>query len=614
MFALTVFQPVLAVKALTEASIRAHLKVMEEGSLSDSEKQTLTLDSYMQFATANGLQRLQSSIAAAQAELHFTLGNLRQAETAIEQHIDYAQSNKQSKVLFSFYYLQSKIAGRRSNHVKALQIADKMLLIAELLKNDSKVADSYILFGQLLTRINRLEDALSYLQKALILYEIEGDGLGVSVTNSSIASLYVSLNEQVKAIEYYEQALVYLRTTGERFNESIVLFNIGLAHRVLEDNVKAKQLFEQSMQISVDLKDDLGIAYTKTQLAKIESDEGEKNKAILHLKQALPIFERSNEQRMIFITSLALATNYSDIGQHSLAEDIHQTLLEFAKSLNNLDFEIMYYRSLGEINANTGDYKKAYNATKPYVELLQKQHKAEKDKSITEMRVKFDTEKKEKENKLLLQENQLKQLKLDEEERLNVVSYLFMAIIGVVVIVISALLFKQIQLRKMYRHMAMRDELTGAFNRRAIMAFAKNRVDESRAMQSRLTIALLDLDWFKKFNDQYGHDIGDEVLKAFAKAALSAIRSNDRVGRFGGEEWLYVLPDTENNSIPVIFARIKSQLSNVKIEGLPSSHKITFSMGVASLSKRHKKLEDLIKEADEKLYLAKENGRDQYVI
>lgn len=610
---LVCLQPVSAEQVLTEQAIRLHLASMEDGNITDAEKQEILLDTYMQFAQLTQNKSLQALVASDQAGVKFSLGKLNEAEEIIEQYFSYAREFHETEVLISFYYLQSKIAGRRSERQLALDIADQMLDLAIASKNESKIADAYILIGQLLTSANRLEEALDYLQKASLIFDKLNDQLGISVTNSSIASLYTSLNEPNKAIEYYQRALVYLKQSGERFNESIVLFNIGLAHLNLEGYSEAKNNFEQAMALSIELKDDLGIAYAKTRLAKIENIEGNKEIAIKHLTEALPIFEQSKDTRMVYVTSISLATTYSEIGDYQSAIEWHRPLLEMAKKLENRDFEVMYYRSLSEIKANSGFFKEAYEATKPYIKVLQEQHDNEKNKSLTEVRVKFDTEQKEKENLLLIKDNELKQLKLNEEERKNTINYLFIMIIAVVAIVISVLLYKQIQLRKMYRNMAMRDELTGAYNRRAILAFADARLQEATASDSHFTVALLDLDWFKQFNDQYGHNIGDEVLKVFAQAAQSAIRTNDRLGRFGGEEWLYVLPDTSKFNIEIIFNRVNEQLAKVHIIGLPKEHKITFSMGVASLSGKNRKLNELIKEADQKLYQAKEAGRNRYI-
>ncbi len=97
---------------------------------------------------------------------------------------------------------------------------------------------------------------------------------------------------------------------------------------------------------------------------------------------------------------------------------------------------------------------------------------------------------------------------------------------------------------KRIEELAELDELTGASNRRCIMRMLEEEIVRAHRTRSPCSIALIDLDWFKRINDAYGHPTGDEVLRTFAITIFANIRSIDRFGRYGGEEFLLVLPDT----------------------------------------------------------------------
>lgn len=157
--------------------------------------------------------------------------------------------------------------------------------------------------------------------------------------------------------------------------------------------------------------------------------------------------------------------------------------------------------------------------------------------------------------------------------------------------------------------LAKTDVLTGLMNRRAILEFVEEQIAEALRYKRPFTVMLVDLDRFKRVNDQYGHAAGDEVLQKVAAALSHTVRSTDHVGRFGGEEFLMVLPETTKSHAASIIERVQD-----RIRQLTFSHeelKVTFSGGVAQYTAGT--AEDLLREADENLYAAKASGRDRVV-
>ena len=170
------------------------------------------------------------------------------------------------------------------------------------------------------------------------------------------------------------------------------------------------------------------------------------------------------------------------------------------------------------------------------------------------------------------------------------------------------LIYKQVLQRKKYYNIALTDYLTSSLNRRGIMQKAAQKLKQSNA-----TIAIVDLDLFKHINDTYGHDVGDSVLKAFARAAQNTLAGDDQFGRYGGEEWLFVLNTVDKQSVKTTFDSIANTLIDIcsEIEGLNNTETITFSAGAAISSSSNRSLEKLIIHADELLYKAKQSGRNQ---
>lgn len=159
--------------------------------------------------------------------------------------------------------------------------------------------------------------------------------------------------------------------------------------------------------------------------------------------------------------------------------------------------------------------------------------------------------------------------------------------------------------------MARTDYLTGLFNRSYFQKRFKEFFDSIELNNEELTVLLADLDYFKKVNDDYGHDIGDKVLKMFGSVIKKKCRKNDLAARFGGEEFILLLPKTSEQEAQQLAKRFREEIINYNI--LPGSDYITFSAGIA-MNKKSDSQEDLLKRVDNALYEAKKKGRDCWVI
>jgi two-component system cell cycle response regulator len=154
-------------------------------------------------------------------------------------------------------------------------------------------------------------------------------------------------------------------------------------------------------------------------------------------------------------------------------------------------------------------------------------------------------------------------------------------------------------LTKLHNHRYFQDELARAF-------------EESQRYQRPLSLAMIDIDFFKKVNDTYGHAVGDDVLKAVSKRYADSVRSTDLVARYGGEEFAVMMPETELDDAIAFAEKIRALIQDTPIETQAGPIQATVSLGVSSVpfTKIHSSKE-LIVAADKALYRAKRNGRNQ---
>ena len=154
------------------------------------------------------------------------------------------------------------------------------------------------------------------------------------------------------------------------------------------------------------------------------------------------------------------------------------------------------------------------------------------------------------------------------------------------------------------------DQLTGVFSRRALVAAMKDAAQQADSRGEPLSLCVIDLDHFKRFNDQLGHLHGDEMLRSFANVAASGLRESDVLGRYGGEEFVQVLPRTPAAGAYGEARRLSARVRLLQFEGIDRVGPITVSIGVA----QHRPGEDIFQtfaRADQALLSAKQNGRDR---
>jgi diguanylate cyclase len=163
------------------------------------------------------------------------------------------------------------------------------------------------------------------------------------------------------------------------------------------------------------------------------------------------------------------------------------------------------------------------------------------------------------------------------------------------------------------KRQATTDPLTGLFNRRQYeMLFDRER-ERARRLGTKLSLCVLDLDHFKQVNDKYGHDLGDQVLKHIAALFTQRLRQSDIVGRFGGEEFIMLLPDTDLTQAEVVVNRMREHLLQSPLVTPEVTILLSATFGVTEVGAADKSIEDVIRRADKALYDGKQAGRNRVI-
>lgn len=166
---------------------------------------------------------------------------------------------------------------------------------------------------------------------------------------------------------------------------------------------------------------------------------------------------------------------------------------------------------------------------------------------------------------------------------------------------------------KQLKEMAFRDGLTGLYNHRYFKDLMAQELNRSERYKKSLSFIILDLDHFKKINDEFGHPVGDIVLKKVSKAIQNSIRACDIAARYGGEEFIVVLPETQLEEAMIVAERLRKTVEGLPITANNRSINVTISVGLTSYiaAQGKKEMSDIISEADNALYHAKNTGRNK---
>ena len=494
-------------------------------------------------------------------------------------------------------------------YLDAQPVFDEAIIVAEnagLIRGATGVMVSKaFVFGLL----GRDTDSLDLLFKAHQRYVELGDDQSARSTMSAIGNAFThdraSREDLLKALSYHQQSITPDAERNSRHELSTIYFNMGVVYQRLKDLPKAKLYVQKSMALSRALNDTVGVAFCNYRLGVLAGESGRWDEALKYQDEALPELIKAGDATMIFNTQLARANAFAHLDRRRDSLDALAKADAIRSRIDSTWMEVTYLGGAAGVYARLGDFDKAFRNQVLLRGAEQRSVTEGREKDAAEVQTRFEVKQKEAENALLRARER-------ESEARRVALLLAVVLLLFVLGGLGLFLFRQSQQNRRFANLAMRDDLTGLPNRRSILEFARNQLRTSRMENIRMCLALIDIDHFKAINDECGHAVGDAVLSAFAEICSHQLRSIDRLGRYGGEEFLLITPGSDLTQMPQVFTRLRNAIQHIDIPGLPSGRALTFSMGAVEVTGPADDLDRLIKRADDALYRAKQGGRDRY--
>ncbi|WP_278382218.1 tetratricopeptide repeat-containing diguanylate cyclase [Pseudoalteromonas distincta] len=555
-------------------------------------------------------EKLHLEAAALYAELLFR----QEKYAALNTHLSYYLKNKelpnQKSVYLLFLESQLKSLARDANPAPAHTLATKL---EESLQQHSSKEKIIILraLAYYYTDTDALKKTLNVALEGLELALKDDDSASQGYFFRKIADAYNYLNEKDKAVYYAKKAVEAYEQTQDGLFTAKAYWSLG--NILLEINKPKDALIYLDKALLYFKKANMqkGLTFAQYSIASIEYLQANYDKALTLTKENIELARSAGVHDMQLASLILLADIYIKLDLLDQAneanDEVFLKLDKFSRSIYKADFLSKRYELKRRLNYTN----EAFEAIEQKLFYTKKHYEATSESNIKTLQVQFEVKEKEEKIQQLEYAKDISELQAKEEYQQKIIWRLSAAIAFILVIASLFLFYRQAQQRQKYHDISLTDYLTNSPNRRGIMRAAEAKLDEGK-----MTIAIVDLDYFKKVNDQFGHDVGDLVLISFAKAAKETLSGDHQFGRYGGEEWLFALNSVDELAIRDIFdqlaTRFTEHCSNIK--DLPSDTKITFSVGASVSSPLKSTLDVLIKHADKLLYKAKENGRNQVVV
>ena len=476
----------------------------------------------------------------------------------------YVENDKYSK-LISVYLELSKYYFNNEQYHLSLSFLNQIAVLPEKITDHPTTFGIYFLYGDIYFNLLAYEDANNYYLKA---YEFQDDNSFKNISNKSKAELlyklslsHIKIKKITEANNYIEEGI----TLSKRSNILLFKFYLLKSHIYYTNSlfIEAKRMIDYAENI-------------------LSSDF---NSEFFFYKFYTYYYEDKNANVKILeniVNELMLKSSDEDKN-----EEYFYVLYLYYSSINN-NKEALYY------------FEKYHDFYKNFFE-------NDLQKNISELRHSMENEIKENNLKISLKEAKTNKLLFEKNEKIKEQQTIIIFVGAGVIIFVIILLVRNIIIKHKLKRYSEIDDLTKVYNRRFISKMAHKLHND----KNNYSLIIFDLDYFKKINDDYGHQTGDEVLIKVCETTKGFLRNTDYLGRYGGEEFIIFLPDTEIKNAVEISERIRLEIEQLIFEGTEEL-KATASFGVNNFNSSLT-INDVFEIADKRLYKAKNNGRNQVI-
>lgn len=493
-------------------------------------------------------------------------------------------------------------------NARARELYEQAVAVATRAHDDEMLAAALFARGYLLGLQGQYATGLADLKRAQSLYDdLQLPDHSLTAMNG-IAILYNRMGDYAQARYMYDQALKAQRDAGMYREQSVTLHNLGRAHENLREWDAAQAAFQESHDISRQLNYPRGEAYALRGLGAVKNAKGDPNGALQTLEQAMALQRQTPDARLEAQIQLARGVALHRLRQLTASAEALESALKVFRQADSLNELRATYGELAAVLSDMGNWREGYAQLLNAQETSERMFRNQVDQRFATLKVEFDTAAKEKENALLVRENNASQLALAEGLRARNLQRAVIVLTVILAVLLATLAWHQWRSTRRMHTLAMTDELTGVPNRRAVLSRLAPLLLQPNPPSCAMLI--IDIDHFKSINDQHGHAEGDEALKSVARELREDVHEPAFIGRLGGEEFVVVVPGVDFDKAYRLAERFREGVMSIDTRRWLKDRRITVSIGLTMAKATGDTPSTMLQRADAALYDAKRAGRN----
>jgi diguanylate cyclase (GGDEF)-like protein len=455
------------------------------------------------------------------------------------------------------------IHAKKGEYPLSIRCFERALKIKQDIGDKQAIAMCYNNMALVYKNQNDYHMALELLNKSMAIKEELGDTMGIAFCLNNLQSIYDSLGDLDTALEYIMRSLALIKEVGTEKELASRYHNLGNIYFRKSEFDKSMEFFEKSSELNRKYNNMSSLASDFNGVAEIYRKKGDYETSLEYFNSSLSIYEELGNKYGMASELRNMGILFNEMCETTKAIDFSTRALALAREIGAIDCEKMVCENLSKTYEMLGDYLNALKYHKRFKELNDEIYSAEQGRKIARIEAKAEIEKKQKE-------------------------------------------------AEVWKLASRTDPLTTLANRRGMIEKIEEEIHRLEGDGKQFSIVISDIDYFKKINDTYGHECGDRVLIEVAETIKQNLAENFTPARWGGEEFLILMPDTPIDEAFNITEKIRTSIERHEFEFDNQKLAVTMSFGLCQFS-RGMSLNDCIRKADEALYEAKQSGRNRCI-
>jgi diguanylate cyclase (GGDEF)-like protein len=504
--------------------------------------------------------------------------------------------------------LQACLAGMLVEQADAARGAaelDRIIAAAAPAALQSARALALLERGVFRSRGGRYVEGQQDLLEACELLRAPGLDAELDLCLSHLANHFKRVGDFDEAMNLLTPLVQRAQAVQARFDESIYELGIGQIHAEQHNWAAALEHFERSLRQSRALGSASGVTYAQHGAAAALLNLERQAEALRCIDEALSLIGTAFEDRSQALRSQVVrARILARLGRGAEARAQLEPMEAQVRAAVNEPLLADFLRAGADAAQAQQRWREAYQLHQELDAVQERLAEQRNSQRSALLRAQFNRARDARELQALKQAQH-------DAETLRLTQGLATVLALILLALTAAYAWRKVAQSRTLHALALVDELTGLSNRRAILGVGAAAFDEAARAHSGLAVLMIDLDHFKRINDERGHAVGDAVLQAAGRCIAHALRERDRVGRVGGEEFLAVLPGADAAQAFGVAERVRRAIAETEFQAQANSLRCSVSIGVASRLDSDTRLDAVIARADQSLYAAKAAGRDR---